>query len=40
VYVPVNGGVYRINVYGEKLDREKRRLLSSVRFEVPSQPVS
>jgi hypothetical protein len=23
VYVPVNGRVYRINVYGEKLDRKK-----------------
>jgi hypothetical protein len=40
VYVPVNGRVYQINVYGEKLDAEERTLLSSVRFEFPPQPVS
>ena len=40
VYVPVNGRVYQINVYGEKLGAGERRLLSSVRFEFPSQPVS
>lgn len=44
VYVPVNGRVYRINVYAaepgeEGLDEGDRRLLSSVRFEPPERPV-
>ncbi len=44
IYVPVNGRVYRINVYAaepgeEGLDEEDRRLLSSVRFEPPSRSV-
>ena len=32
VYVPVDGKVYRINLYREKLDEEGKRLLSSVNF--------
>jgi murein DD-endopeptidase MepM/ murein hydrolase activator NlpD len=44
VYVPVNGRVYRINVYAEEpgeegLDAEDRRLLSTLRFEPPARPV-
>jgi hypothetical protein len=44
VYVPVNGRVYRINVYAEEpgeegLGAEDRRLLSTLRFEPPSRPV-
>ncbi|HSL00639.1 MAG TPA: peptidoglycan DD-metalloendopeptidase family protein [Rubrobacteraceae bacterium] len=39
VYVPVNGRVYRINVYGEDLDAAGRELLSSLRFAPPSRPV-
>ena len=36
VYVPVDGRVYRINLYREKLDDEGRKLLSSVKFTAPS----
>jgi murein DD-endopeptidase MepM/ murein hydrolase activator NlpD len=39
VYVPVNGRVYLINVYGVRLDAEGRKLLSSLRFDVPSRSV-
>jgi hypothetical protein len=40
VYVPVNGRVYQVNVYGERLDAGGRNLLSSLRFDPPSRPVS
>jgi murein DD-endopeptidase MepM/ murein hydrolase activator NlpD len=40
VYLPVNGRVYQINVYGRKLGPDGKKLLSSVRFEPPSRPVS
>lgn len=44
VYVPVNGRVYRINVYAaepgqEGLGEADRELLSGVRFEPPSRSV-
>ncbi len=39
VYVPVNGRVYQINVYGERLDGEGRKLLSDLRFSRPSRSV-
>ena len=44
VYTPVNGRVYRINVYAaepgqEELDEEDRRLLSSMRFEPLSRSI-
>jgi hypothetical protein len=39
VYVPVNGRVYQVNVYGERLDAGGRNLLSSLRFDPPSRPV-
>jgi murein DD-endopeptidase MepM/ murein hydrolase activator NlpD len=40
VYVPVNGRVYQINVYGETLDADAKELLSTLRFELPARPVS
>jgi murein DD-endopeptidase MepM/ murein hydrolase activator NlpD len=40
VYVPVNGRVYQINVYGETLGSDGKELLSRLRFEPPSRPVS
>ena len=40
VYVPVEGRVYQINVYGEKLDAEGRRLLLGLEFGHPSRSVS
>jgi hypothetical protein len=40
IYVPVNGRVYQINAYGETLGSEDRELLSTMRFEPPSRPVS
>ena len=40
VYVPVNGRVYLIDVYGEGLDEDGRELLSTLRFELPSRSVS
>jgi murein DD-endopeptidase MepM/ murein hydrolase activator NlpD len=40
VYVPVNGRVYQINVYGETLGSDGKELLSTLRFEPPSRPVS
>ncbi len=40
VYVPVNGRVYQINVYGKTLGAGDKRLLSTLRFEPPSSPVS
>ncbi len=39
VYVPVNGRVYQINVYGERLDDEGRKLLSDLKFSRPSRSV-
>jgi murein DD-endopeptidase MepM/ murein hydrolase activator NlpD len=39
VYVPVNGRVYLINVYGVGLDAKGRELLSSLRFDVPSRSI-
>lgn len=40
VYVPVEERVYQINVYGETLDAEGRKLLSDLSFYRPSRPVS
>ena len=45
VYVPVNGRVYRIDVFSEApgeegLDADDRRLLGTLRFERPSEPIS
>ena len=40
VYVPINRRVYRINVYGETLGADGKELLSTLRFEPPSKPVS
>ena len=39
VYVPVDDRVYQINVYGEKLGTDGRRLLSGLEFERPSRSV-
>jgi murein DD-endopeptidase MepM/ murein hydrolase activator NlpD len=40
VYIPVNGRVYQINVYGETLGADAKELLSTLRFEPPSRSVS
>jgi hypothetical protein len=40
VYVPVNGRVYQINVYGKRLGSDDKELLSTLRFDLPSRPVS
>lgn len=40
VYVPVQGRVYQINLYREKLDAEGKKLLAEVEFSPPSRPVS
>ncbi len=45
VYAPVEGRVYKINVYSERpgeegLDAEDRALLTSLRFAAPSRPVA
>jgi hypothetical protein len=40
IYVPVDGRVYQINVYGKKLGSDDKNLLSTLRFEPPSRPVS
>src|SRR5215203_6774147 len=40
IYVPVNGRVYQINVYGKRLGSADKHLLSTLRFEPPSRPVS
>jgi Peptidase family M23 len=45
VYVPVEGRVYKINVYSERpgeegLDADDRALLSSLRFVKPARPVA
>jgi murein DD-endopeptidase MepM/ murein hydrolase activator NlpD len=40
VYAAVEGRVYQINVYGEKLDAEGRRLLLGLEFGRPSRSVS
>lgn len=39
VYVPVEGRVYLLNVYGEELGERGRRLLSDLRFYPPSRTV-
>ncbi len=39
IYVPVNGRVYQINVYGKTLGSGDKELLSTLRFEPPSRPV-
>jgi murein DD-endopeptidase MepM/ murein hydrolase activator NlpD len=39
VYVPINGRVYQINVYGETLGVDGKELLSDLRFFSPSRPV-
>jgi hypothetical protein len=39
VYVPVNGRVYRIDVYGGELGADGKELLSTLRFEPPSRSV-
>ncbi len=39
VYVPVNGRVYQINVYGKRFGSADKELLSTLRFEPPSRPV-
>jgi murein DD-endopeptidase MepM/ murein hydrolase activator NlpD len=39
VYVPVNGRVYQINVYGEELGADGEKLLSDLKFYPPSRPV-
>jgi murein DD-endopeptidase MepM/ murein hydrolase activator NlpD len=40
IYVPVNGRVYQINVYGKTFGSGAKELLSTVRFELPSRSVS
>jgi hypothetical protein len=40
VYVPVNGRVYQINVYGKRFGSDDKDLLSTLRFEPPSGPIS
>jgi hypothetical protein len=45
VYLPVEGRVYKINIYSERpseegIGAEDRALLSSLRFAPPSQPVA
>jgi len=45
VYVPVDGRVYRIDVFSEApgeegLDADDRRLLRTLRFERPSEPIA
>lgn len=39
VYVPVQGRVYQINLYQEKLDTEGRKLLAGLEFAPPSRSV-
>jgi len=39
VYVPVEGRVYQINVYGEELNSEGRQLLKRVKFGRPTQSI-
>lgn len=40
IYVPVNGRVYQINVFGRTLGSDAKKLLSTLRFEPPSRPVN
>jgi hypothetical protein len=40
VYVPVNGRVYQVNVYGKTLGSDDKELLSTLRFKPPSRLVS
>jgi Peptidase family M23 len=40
IYVPVNGRVYQINVYGKTLGSADKDLLSTLRFDPPSRPVT
>ncbi len=39
VYVPVEGRVYVVTVYGEIFDAADKELLSKIGFEPPSRPV-
>ena len=39
VYLPVNGRVYQINVYGKTFGSDDKELLSTLRFEPPSSSV-
>ena len=39
VYVPVEDRVYQVNVYGERLDAEGRKLLKRVRFGRPARSI-
>ncbi len=39
VYTEDEGSVYQVNLYGETLDAEDERLLSSLKFEKPSKSV-
>ncbi|QIN77866.1 peptidoglycan DD-metalloendopeptidase family protein [Rubrobacter marinus] len=39
VYAEENGSVYQINLYGETLNAEDEKLLSSLRFERPSKSI-
>jgi Peptidase family M23 len=40
IYVPVNGRVYQINVYGKRLGAGDKKMLSTLHFELPPRPVS
>ena len=40
VYVPVDGKVYRINLYREKLDEKGKELLSDIEFAPPNRSAS
>ncbi len=39
VYVEEKGSVYQINLYGQDLDPEDEKLLSSLKFEKPSRSI-
>ena len=40
VYAEDEGSVYRINLYGESIDAEDEKLLSSLRFDEPSKSIA
>ena len=40
IYVVEKGRVYQVNVYGEGLDEEGKKLLSGLRFEGPSRSAA
>lgn len=40
VYVAVDGRVYQINAYGERLDAAAKKLLSTLEFDDPSRSVA